>query len=195
MSWNQIVLIVTAAMSLGSAEGGPNRIVPPSVPVDIEVQGNFKPFFVARAFGTQNFICAPANTPSGLDWLFIGPQATGFDAELEQVLTHYHSKNPVRGNAIQATWQHSRDSSGVWATRANGSLDSNYVAPGAIEWLLLEVTGSYVGPWGGDKLAGTKFIQRVNTVGGVKPPSAECTADTLNTRRLVYYEADYYFYQ
>ena len=37
--------------------------------------------------------------------------------------------------------------------------------------------------------------QRINTVGGVKPPSSECTAATLNTRRLVSYEADYYFYQ
>jgi hypothetical protein len=32
-------------------------------------------------------------------------------------------------------------------------------------------------------------------VGGVKPATAECTAATLSTRRLVSYEADYYFYR
>jgi hypothetical protein len=38
-------------------------------------------------------------------------------------------------------------------------------------------------------------IQRVHTVGGIKPPAAECTASTINTRRFVPYEADYYFYE
>jgi hypothetical protein len=195
MSWNASILIAAAAIALGGAQRGPDRIVPPAVPVEIEVDDQFKPFFVARAVGTQNFICAPANTESGLDWLFIGPQATGFDANLQQVLTHFQSKNPLRADALHATWQDSRDSSGVWATRVSGSLDSRYVAPGAIEWLLLQVSGNHLGPTGGSRLAGTKFIHRVNTVGGVKPPSAECVAETLNNRRLVYYEADYYFYR
>jgi hypothetical protein len=196
MSWKSTVLVAAATIALGGTARGDDRIVPPSVPGEIEVQGGFEPFFVARAFGTQNFICAPAaNTATGVDWLFIGPQATGFDDELEQVLTHFQSKNPLRGNALHATWQHSRDSSAVWAARVNGSLDANYVAPGAIEWLLLEVTGDQLGPNGGDKLAGSRFIQRVNTVGGMKPPSAECTPSIINTRRLVYYEADYYFYR
>jgi len=195
MSWHATILIAAAAVALGGARRGPDRIVPPAVPAEIEVDDQFKPFFVARALGTQNYICAPANTASGLDWFFIGPQATGFDAELEQVLTHFQSKNPLRADALHATWQDSRDSSGVWATRVNGSLDARYVAPGAIEWLLLEVSGNHLGPTGGSRLAATKFIHRVNTVGGVKPPSAECNAGTINNRRLVYYEADYYFYR
>ena len=44
-------------------------------------------------------------------------------------------------------------------------------------------------------LATTTIIQRVHTVGGVKPPAADCTASTINTRRFVPYEADYYFYE
>jgi Protein of unknown function (DUF3455) len=195
MSWKRTVLLATATVALGATAHGADRIVPPAVPVDIEVPAGFKPFFVSRAVGTQNFICAPANTATGVDWLFIGPQATGFDAEYEQILTHFQSKNPLRANALHATWQHSRDTSTVWATRVNGSLDPNFVAPGAIEWLLLERSGSQLGPTSGNKLAGTRFIHRVNTVGGAKPPAAECTPSTLNTRKLVYYEADYYFYQ
>jgi hypothetical protein len=196
MSWKVFVcLVVTVAAALTSAPKAAEQITPPAVPDGLEVLGPFKPFLRAHAVGTQNYICAPAATASGLDWLFIGPQATLFDADIEQSLTHFHSTNAGKGNAIQATWQHSRDSSAVWATRHSGSVDARYVAPNAIEWLLLDVSGTQFGPMGGDKLARTAFIQRVNTVGGVKPPSSECTAASLNTRRLVPYEADYYFYR
>ena len=195
MSWKTFVCFVVAAAAASSAPLASETIVPPAVPAGLEVIGPFKPFLKAHAVGTQNFICAPAATPSGLDWLFIGPQATLFNEETEQTFTHYQSRNAEANGAIQATWQHSRDSSAVWATRHSGSLDPAYVAPGAIEWLLLDVSGTALGPMGGDKLASAKFIQRVNTVGGVKPASSECTVSTLNTRRLVAYEADYYFYR
>jgi hypothetical protein len=74
-------------------------------------------------------------------------------------------------------------------------VDSAYVAPDAIEWLLLEVTGPQVGPTGGVKLNAAVRIHRVNTVGGVKPPATDCTPATINTRKFVPYEADYYFYK
>ncbi|HEU4689950.1 MAG TPA: DUF3455 domain-containing protein, partial [Vicinamibacterales bacterium] len=124
-----------------------------------------------------------------------GPQATLFNRGFEQITTHFQSKNPYKGDALHATWQHSKDTSAVWATKLRGSTDPDYVAPDAIEWLLLEVTGTQFGPNGGGKLASTAFIQRVNTVGGMKPPAGECTPGTVNNRRLVNYEADYYFYR
>jgi Protein of unknown function (DUF3455) len=188
---------LTAALTfalLGGAQAT-EKIIPPAVPIDIEVPAGFKPFFVGHAVGTQNFICVAAATPTGGEWWPIGPQATIFDETGEQTLTHYQSKNPIKNNNLHATWQHSHDTSQVWATRFSGSLDPNYVAPGAIEWLRLDVTGGQVGPTGGDKLSSALFIQRVNTVGGVKPPAADCTSGTLNNRRLVDYEADYYFYR
>jgi Protein of unknown function (DUF3455) len=196
MSWKILVcLLVSSASGASTAPQAPEPIVPPAVPAGLEVTGPFKPFLKAHAVGTQNYICAPAATASGLDWLFIGPQATLFDAAIEQSLTHFQSKNAQRGDAIQATWLHSGDSSAVWATKHSGSTDPLYVAPDAIEWLLLDVTGVQLGPTGGQKLVRTARIQRVNTVGGVRPPSTECTAASLNTRRLVSYEADYYFYR
>ena len=192
MLWKiPVCLLAALASTASTVPPAPAEIVAPSVPPGLEVLGPYKPFLKAHAIGTQNYICAPAATPSGVDWLFIGPQATLYDDDLEQILTHFQSKNALRGDAIQATWQHSHDSSAVWATRHSGAI----VAPDAIEWLLLDVSGAQFGPMGGDKLARTAFIQRVNTVGGVKPPSVECTAATLNTRRLVAYEADYYFYR
>ena len=189
------LIVVTLATALSGVSHAADRIVPPAVPAGLEAPAGYKPFLVGHAIGTQNYICAPAATASGVDWLFVGPQATLFNADVEQILTHFQSRNPFQGDAIQATWQSSRDSSAVWAKKHTGSLDANYVAPGAIEWLLLEVTGTQFGPTGGDKLANTAYIQRVNTVGGVKPSATECTASTVNTRRLVSYEADYYFYR
>jgi hypothetical protein len=196
MSWKIFVCFaLTLASAATAAPRAAEQIVPPAVPGGLEVIGPYTPFLKAHALGTQNYICAPAATASGLDWLFIGPQATLYDGDVEQRLTHFHSKNPDKGDAIQATWQHSRDSSAVWATRHAGSTDPLYVAPNAIEWLLLDVSGVQLGPMGGDKLARTAFIQRVNTAGGGKPPTSECTPSTRNTRRLVSYEADYVFYR
>lgn len=196
MSWKTYICItVTLAGAAVATLRAADTIVAPAVPAGLEVTGPYKPYLKAHAVGTQNYICAPAATVSGFDWLFIGPQATLFDEDLQQTLTHFQSMNPSQNDAIQATWQYSRDSSAVWATRHSGSTDPLYVAPGAIEWLLLDASGMRFGPTGGDKLSNTAFIQRVNTAGGVKPPSTQCTAAAVNTRRLVPYQADYYFYR
>lgn len=112
MSAKTAGLVVSLTIALSGALQASDRIVPPAVPTDIEVPVGSKPFFAGHAVGTQNFISAPAPTPTG-----------------------------------------------------------------------------------GDELAKAAFIQRVNTKGGMKPPSNECTPGTLNNRKLVYYEADSFFYQ
>jgi hypothetical protein len=142
MARKTTALIVTLAIAVNGSAQTADRITPPDVPVDIQVAASYKLFFKAHAVGTQNFVCAPTPTLSGFEWLFVGPQATGFDADVQQVLTHFQSRNPQWNNDLHAIWQHSRDSSVVWAKKLAGSTDPNYVAPDAIEWLLLEVTGS-----------------------------------------------------
>jgi hypothetical protein len=195
MSLKTNVLVTTLAVAVSGSVQAAGPLTRPAVPTTLEVSSDYKLFLVGHAIGTQNYICAPAATESGVDWLFIGPQATVYDSDGQQILTHFLSKNPFRDDALHATWQHSRDTSVVWAKKLRGSTDAPYVAPDAIEWLLLEVTGAQVGPFGGIKVSPSLLIQRVHTVGGLKPPSAECTVDKINTRRLVDYEADYYFYQ
>jgi hypothetical protein len=116
-----------------------------------------------------------------------------FGAEADQKLTHFQSTNPFQ-SAIQATWQHSRDSSAVWGRKITGSTDAAYVLPDAIEWLLLEVSGALPGPTGGDRMLPARFIHRVNTVGGKEPVTA-CTEALLNQRRRITYESDYVFYR
>ena len=42
----------------------------------------------------------------------------------------------------RATWQDSRNTSAVWAKAIESSSEPDFVEPGAIPWLLLEVVGS-----------------------------------------------------
>jgi hypothetical protein len=195
MSLKSLALTALLTLGLTGPANAAGALTPPVVPTDIAAPSGLKLVLVGHAVGTQNFICAPAPTATGRDWFFIGPQATLVDDAGQQIATHFLSKNPYEDDVLHATWQHSRDTSAVWAKKFKGSTDPAYVAPDAIEWLLLEMTGAEVGPFGGVKLAKTTFIQRVHTVGGLKPPVAECTASTINTRRFVAYEADYYFYE
>ena len=162
-------------------------VTPPAVPANLEVPEGNRAFRMFHAVGTQNYICLVA----GQAWTFIGPQATLFDDDQDQALTHFLSINPIDGNA-RATWQHSRDTSSVWARAIATSTDPSFVAPGAIPWLLLVVEGAQDGPTGGGKIARTTYIQRVNTVGGVAP-AASCAS--AGARAFVAYETDYVFYK
>ena len=172
-----------------------SHVTPPPVPANIEVPAGNKAFLEGHAVGTQDYICLPSG--SGFAWTFFGPQATLFDDDEEQVIAHFLSPNPFQSGTPRATWQHSQDTSTVWAvaTPATTSFDSAFVAPDAIPWLLLQVVGAQDGPTGGDKLSETTFIQRLNTSGGIAP-STGCTSSTdVGKKALVPYMADYFFYK
>jgi Protein of unknown function (DUF3455) len=170
-----------------------DRLTPPRVPSNIEVPAANKAFLDGHAVGTQDYICLPSG--SGFAWTFFGPQATLFNENDKQVITHFLSPNPLEGDTPRATWQHSRDTSTVWATAIASSSDPNFVAPSAIPWLLLHVVGAQDGPNGGHKLTATTFIQRLNTSGGVAP-SMGCSLSTdVGKTALVPYTADYFFYK
>ena len=165
----------------------------PPVPSDIQVPPGNEPFLEGRGTGTQNYICLPTNT--GFAWTFFAPQATLFEDEIRQIITHFLSPNPSEGDTARATWQHSHDSSTIWAMSIASSTDPKFVAPGAIPWLLLKAVGTRPGPGGGHRLVRTTFIQRLNTSGGIAP-STGCGAPTdVGAKALVPYTANYYFYR
>jgi hypothetical protein len=87
------------------------------------------------------------------------------------------------------TWQ-ARDGSFVKALRVDGVT----VDPDAIPWLLLKATTQSAGP-DGDRLAGTKFIQRIATAGGLEPAAGMCDAETIGSQQEVPYTADYLFWK
>lgn len=194
MSPKTAALILILATATPSAST-PREVIPPQVPGNLAVPAGHEPFLIGHATGTQNYICMPSTGKKAVAWTFLGPQATVFDEEGGQILTHYLSPNPDAGGTPQATWQHSRDTSAIWATAIASSTDPEYVAPGAIPWLLLRVTGSEFGPAMGDQMTNTAFIQRVNTVGGVAPAAGCRGTSDVGNRALVTYSTDYVFYR
>ena len=167
--------------------------IPPAVPDNIQVPAGSKAFLVGHAYGTQNYVCLPSG--SGVAWMLFTPQATLFDDRDRQVTTHFFGPNPDENNTIRAVWQHSRDTSAVWGRAIAASADPNFVEPGAIPWLLIQVVGTEDGPTGGNRLSETIFIQRLNTSGGVAPSTGCAAATDVGKSAFVPYAADYFFYR
>ena len=187
-----LAIAVTAALArtgLAIAE----RPMAPSVPAEIAAPATSEAFFAGRATGTQDYVCLPA--ASGFAWTLFTPQATLYTSDGRQATTHYFSPNPAEGGTVRATWQHSGDGSIVWGRAVTPSTNPAFVSPGAIPWVLLEVVGTRDGRGEAGALAGTTYVQRVNTRGG-NPPAAGCAvADDVGKKVFVDYTADYYFYR
>lgn len=203
MMTRSLFLITAGVLALGltpsatAADSSDRRIDVPQVPSNLEVPRGHEVFLEGQAVGTQNYICMPAAT--GVAWKFLGPQATLFlskrgDFE-QQIMTHFLSANPGESGLPRPTWQHSFDSSQVWGKVAQSSTDPNYVAPGAIPWLLVEIAGRSLGPTDGSQLVGTTYIQRLNTSGGVAPATGCSQAAEIGALALVPYTTDYFFYK
>jgi hypothetical protein len=190
MTYRSITLVATC-VSLLSPPIAAAQISTP-VPANIQVPAGFQPFLLAGAEGTQNYVCVSSS--SGFVWSFFGPQATLFIGQ-QQVLTHFLSPNPDESGAARATWQHSADSSTIWAAAIASSSDPNFVAPGAIPWLLLRVTGDEPGPTGGVALSGAVYVQRVNTAGGTAPVTGCKNAKDIGKKALVPYTSEYILFR
>ena len=93
-------VLVLAPATSGVQAAGPNRVIAPDVPTEIEVPDGHVPFLVAHAVGTQGYFCLSFGASSV--WVPFGPQATLFDEESGQVMTHFLSPNPDQGSALRA---------------------------------------------------------------------------------------------
>ena len=180
-----IVLALTVSQSQPAQASSYATIKPPDVPTIIQVPAGNQPFRVAHAVGTQNYVCLSTGWASAA----YGPQATLFNEDREQILTHFLIASPAGSDTFFPAWQDSRDTSIVWASPVR---DAKYTPdPTAIAWLLLKVVDTTPGPTGGDKMLGTTYIQRLNTTGGLIPTRTCNPGD----KALVPYTADYYFYK
>jgi hypothetical protein len=185
---------LAAALTVSMPPPAHADITPPPVPANLEVPAESVAFLQGHGVGTQNYVCLPSG--SGFAWTLFTPEATLFIDHFQQLTTHFFGPNPAEKGTIRAAWQHSRDTSTVWARMArNGSsTDPAFVKPGAIPWLLLEKVGTQAGPSGGDTLTVTKFIQRLNTSGGVAPKTGCSQSTDVGRKAFVPYTADYFFY-
>lgn len=193
-------LLIACAVVLGVAfrvslpePAHADHVTPPRVPSAIQVPAGAKAFLEGHAVGTQNYICLPS--VSGFAWTFFGPQATLFKDNGGQIMTHFLSLNPDESGTARATWQHSKDTSTLWAAAIASSSDPKFVGPGAIPWLLLRVVGEQPGPTDGDQLLETTHIQRLNTSGGMAPSTGCSRSTDVGAKALVSYTADYVFYK
>jgi hypothetical protein len=202
-------LAMACAVSLPAHAG---KITPPPVPDNLKVLDGTHPFLVGHARGTQNYVCAPSTTTtSGVAYVLFTPEATLFNDDLDQIITHFFSPNPdlsdpntskavVADGAIRATWVSSRDGSSVWAkvhTDKNGVGATFTPDKTAVAWLLLDKVGFEDGLTGGNILSKTTQIQRLSTTGGVAPPApgggCDSSSDFGHTA-FSDYTADYFFY-
>jgi hypothetical protein len=159
---------------------------------------------VGHAFGSQGYTCLPTSTGDPAWNPTARPEATlftDFFGQQFQIITHFQSINahpnkdvipPLSGNV---TWQSSLDSSRVWMVKKSG-IDAGSDAAscpntGSIQCLLLQSVGNLKGPTGGNLLAKTTFIQRLNTSGGAVPT----TSCSVGQTQLVPYRADYFFFR
>ena len=210
-----VMTAVIGLVGIGTAysqNADPGNLRPPDVPDKIKVEPGNKVFLVGRAVGTQNYVCKASG--SGFKFILFTPQATLFGADDDrQVIHHFFSPNPFEPNTdptvvtpalgapglIRATWQHSRDSSRVWAFATPDttltSADSPLVEQGAVAWLKLTASGTQDGPTGGHTLSETTFVQRLNTHGGVAPSTGCASAADVGNEAFVPYTADYFFYK
>jgi hypothetical protein len=192
------VILLAAAVAVAAAAVPPRvqaQSGPPAVPPAIALPPGHRAFLQAHAVGTQNYMCLPAANPAGVAWTAVGPQATLFADDGRQIITHFLSPNPEENGVPRATWQHSRNTSSVWAAPIASSSDPAYVEPGAIPWLLLQAVATAEGPDGGDSLTQTAYIQRVNTAGGVAPATGCGGSAEIGRRVFMPFEADYVFYR
>ena len=169
---------LTAAASFGPltqlAGAGPAA---PDVPDEISVDAGNKPFLVGHAEGVQIYTCTII--PAGYAWGPSTPRADLYDDSGKVIVTHF------AGPSLAC-----QDGSKVVAARIAGVPG----ATGAIPWLKLGATSATAGP-DGARLAGTTFIQRINTAGGVAPSANDCNAGTYGTVQEVPYTADYVFWK
>ena len=192
------------ACALVAVTNAAAQVTPPPTPTDIAVPEGNSAYLVGHARGSQGYTCLPT-AAGGTAWnLTARPEATlfaDFFGHEVQIITHFQSINenpkpgivpPLSGNA---TWQGSLDSSRVWAVKVKGIDPDPSVQScshtGSIQCLLLQSVGNKKGSTGGNLLADTTFIQRLNTSGGSVPT----TACTVGQTQLQPYTADYFFFR
>jgi Protein of unknown function (DUF3455) len=183
-----------------SAHAG--KVALPSVPPELKVLDGTHPFLVGHAIGTQNYFCVASTTAdTGVACTLFTPEATLFNDDGDQIITHFFSPNldpnahdpnvnpAVKADAaIRATWVNSKDGRTVWAkVQPNGSVQN----PGAVA--LLDVVGHEDGLTGGNILSKTTQIQRLNTTGSVPTQGCDWPAN-LGHQAFADYTADYFFY-
>lgn len=147
-------------------------ITPPELPAGCEqlaAPAGYTVAFHVYALGVQIYRW------NGTAWVFVGPEANLYatPSYRGQVGTHY----------VGPTWESTSGSLVV----GTGAIPCTPNAT-AIPWLRLTAASSF----GPGIFEGVKFIQRVNTQGGLRPTTP---GTTIDQEARIPYTAEYYFYK
>ncbi len=170
-------LAVLAVPATLAACAGMDAMKAPDVPAAIAVPAGNKPACTLKGSGLLNYECrAKADAAGGAEWALASPEAALRDKNDAIVGKYYGGP--------------------TWETGDGGKVTGKQLAvspaptAGNIPWQLVQANPAT----GGGMLAGTTYIQRVNTNAGVAP-SEPCAAASVGKKAQVRYSADYVFYK
>jgi hypothetical protein len=171
-------VVAMSCLVAAAALAGPAPETAPGDPLDPRTYvPESKLFLDVHAVGVQKYACQP----NGM-WLFTDPEATLYTTRDKTKPIGNHFLNFATGRPV---WR-LRDGSSVEAAR----FVTVPGGPGNIAWLLLQAVASTAGA-DGDRLAGTTWVQRLNTSGGIAPTGTCAPGDT----KAVAYTTDYAFWK
>jgi len=146
------------------------------LPDSIKVPAGHKVSMETTGVGEITYECkAKANSPSEMEWTFVGPKAVLNDRSGKQVGSYF---------GPPATWE-AKDGSKVTGTQLA-------VAPsgaGNLPYQLVKANPAE----GKGAMTGVSYIQRVALKGGVAPAST-CSVANKGAKEVVKYQADYIFW-
>jgi hypothetical protein len=173
---NRLLLVgIVAAMAALSLVAQVALAGPPSptgVPDQIQPGDGNKVFLIGHGVGVQIYTC------NGSVWSSAVPRADLFDDNGKLIIKHFAGPS----------WQAADGSKAVGTV-----VDKVIVDETAIPWVLLSAKTTPGAD--GDRLVDTSFIQRLDTVGGLQPPAADCNAATAGTVVESPYTAEYVFWK
>jgi hypothetical protein len=173
---NRLLLVgIVAAMAALSlvvqvALAGPPS--PTGVPDQIQPGDGNKVFLIGHGVGVQIYTC------NGSVWSSAVPRANLYDDNGKLIISHFAGPS----------WQAADGSKAVGTVVDKVTPDLT-----AIPWVLLSAKTTPGSD--GARLLDTSFIQRLDTVGGLQPPAADCNAATAGTVVESPYTAEYVFWK
>jgi hypothetical protein len=177
-------LAVAGALPAAAQGDSPWKVVPKSKGIfrpvmpdpRLDPPANVTPVLIAYGQGVQRYVCKEKDDAKGtFAWVLKEPVAKLFDDQDKEIGTHFAGP----------TWALA-DGSKVVKKKVVASAPALQVD--GVPWLLVEVEAS-----GAGRLAGVRFVQRVDTVGGAAP-AAGCDAAHAAATLDVDYRAVYVFY-
>jgi hypothetical protein len=173
---NRLLLVgIVAAMAALSLVAQVALAGPPSptgVPDQIQPGDGNKVFLIGHGVGVQIYTC------NGSVWSSAVPRANLYDDNGKLIISHFAGPS----------WQAADGSKAVGTVVDKVTPDLT-----AIPWVLLSAKTTPGSD--GARLLDTTFIQRLDTVGGLQPPAADCNAATAGTVVESPYTAEYVFWK